>query len=51
MISTSAAWFAFLLFAGAMTYAGIRDVATMTISNRVVVFLVIAFAILAPAAV
>lgn len=50
MISTSAAWFAFLLFAGAMTYAGIRDVATMTISNRLVVFLVIAFAILAPAA-
>ncbi|YCI06938.1 prepilin peptidase (plasmid) [Ensifer sp. D2-11] len=50
MISTSAAWLAFLVFAGAMTYAGIRDVATMTISNRLVVFLVIAFAILAPAA-
>ncbi|MDX0466342.1 pilus assembly protein CpaA [Sinorhizobium medicae] len=49
MISTSAAWLAFFLFAGVMTYAGIRDVATMTISNRVVVFLVIAFAVLAPA--
>ncbi|RVJ13672.1 A24 family peptidase [Sinorhizobium medicae] len=50
MISTSAAWLAFFLFAGVMTYAGIRDVATMTISNRLVVFLVIAFAVLAPAA-
>jgi prepilin peptidase CpaA len=36
MISTSATWFAFFLFAGVMTYAGIKDVATMTISNRLV---------------
>jgi prepilin peptidase CpaA len=49
MISNSAAWFAFFLFAGMMTYAGIKDVATMTISNRLVIALAASFAILAPA--
>lgn len=48
MISTSAAWFAFLLFGGLMTYAGLRDVATMTISNRLVGMLVLAYAVLVP---
>lgn len=50
MISTVAAWLAFFLFAGTMTYAGIRDVVTMTISNRLVGALATAYAILAPAA-
>ncbi|PDT82496.1 prepilin peptidase [Sinorhizobium sp. BJ1] len=50
MISTFAAWLAFLLFAAMMTYAGIKDVATMTISNRLVGFLLVAFAVLAPIA-
>ncbi|PDT49044.1 MULTISPECIES: prepilin peptidase [Sinorhizobium] len=50
MLSTSAAWLAFLVFAGTMTYAGVKDVATMTISNRLVGFLLIAFAVLAPLA-
>ncbi|WEX75050.1 prepilin peptidase [Sinorhizobium numidicum] len=50
MISTSAAWLAFFLFAGMMTFAGIRDVATMTIPNRLVGALAIAYAILAPVA-
>jgi len=50
MISTSAAWLAFFLFAGMMTYAGIKDVATMTISNRLVVALLASFVVLAPAA-
>ncbi|CAN7634016.1 A24 family peptidase [Pararhizobium sp. LjRoot238] len=50
MISTSAAWFAFFLFAGVMTYAGVKDVATMTISNRLVGSLAIGYAILAPVA-
>ncbi|CAN7642110.1 prepilin peptidase [Pararhizobium sp. LjRoot235] len=50
MISTFAAWLAFFLFAGTMTYAGIRDVVTMTISNRLVGALAAAYAILAPAA-
>lgn len=50
MISTSAAWIAFLLFAGMMTYAGVKDVATMTIPNRLVGILAIAYAPLAPAA-
>ncbi|OHV79771.1 prepilin peptidase [Ensifer sp. LCM 4579] len=50
MISTSAAWLALLLFAGLMTYAGVRDVATMTISNRLVGALAVAYAVLAPAA-
>lgn len=50
MISTVAVWLAFFLFAGTMTYAGIRDVVTMTISNRLVGALATAYAILAPAA-
>ena len=50
MISTFAAWLALLLFAGTMVYAGIKDVATMTISNRLVGFLLVAFAVLAPLA-
>ncbi|ACP21831.1 CpaA2 pilus assembly protein (plasmid) [Sinorhizobium fredii NGR234] len=50
MISTTATWLAFLLFAGTMTYAGIKDVMTMTISNRLVGFLLVAFAVLAPLA-
>ncbi|MCA1408871.1 prepilin peptidase [Ensifer sp. IC3342] len=50
MISTSAAWLAFFLFAGTMTYAGIKDVATMTISNRLVLALAGSFAVLVPAA-
>ncbi|WEX90758.1 prepilin peptidase [Sinorhizobium garamanticum] len=50
MISTSAAWLAIFLFAGTMTYAGIKDVATMTISNRLVLALAVSFAVLAPAA-
>lgn len=50
MISTYAAWLAFFLFAGTMTYAGIKDVATMTISNRLVAALAIAYAVLAPVA-
>jgi prepilin peptidase CpaA len=50
MISTSATWFAFFLFAGVMTYAGIKDVATMTISNRLVGALAIGYAVLAPVA-
>ncbi|MCA1491292.1 prepilin peptidase [Ensifer sp. NBAIM29] len=50
MISTSAAWLAFFLFAGLVTYAGVRDVATMTISNRLVGVLAVAYAVLAPAA-
>ncbi|ASY72098.1 CpaA2 pilus assembly protein [Sinorhizobium fredii USDA 205] len=50
MIATFAAWLALLLFAGTMTYAGIKDVATMTISNRLVGFLLVAFAVLAPLA-
>ncbi|WP_034854474.1 A24 family peptidase [Sinorhizobium sojae] len=49
MISTYAAWLASILFAGTMTYAGVKDVATMTISNRLVAVLAIAFALLAPA--
>jgi prepilin peptidase CpaA len=50
MISAFAAWLACFLFAGTMTYAGVKDVATMTISNRLVALLAIAYAILAPAA-
>ncbi len=50
MISTQAAWLAVFLFAGMMTYAGIKDVATMTISNRLVLALTASFALLAPAA-
>ncbi|HXV28911.1 MAG TPA: prepilin peptidase [Sinorhizobium sp.] len=50
MISTYAASLAFFLFAAMMTYAGVKDVATMTISNRLVGSLAIAYALLAPAA-
>ncbi|WP_027998855.1 A24 family peptidase [Sinorhizobium arboris] len=50
MISTFAASLAFFLFAGLMTYAGIKDVATMTISNRLVLALAVSFTVLAPAA-
>ncbi|OAP36947.1 pilus assembly protein CpaA [Sinorhizobium glycinis] len=50
MISTTAAWLAFFLFAATMTYAGVRDVATMTIPNRLVAFLLVAFAVFAPLA-
>jgi prepilin peptidase CpaA len=50
MISSLAAWTALLLFAGGMTYAGLRDVATLTISNRLVLGLAGAYLILAPAA-
>jgi len=50
MTSTYAAWLGFLLFAGTMTYAGVKDVATLTISNRLVAVLTIAYAVFAPAA-
>ena len=50
MVSASAAWIAVLLFAGTMIYAGVKDVATMTISNRLVVFLTIAYMVFASAA-
>lgn len=36
------------LFAGAMIYAGLRDVLTMTVSDRLVIALLAAFPILAP---
>lgn len=50
MISSSAAWLALVLFAGAMIHAGIKDVATMTITNRLVLVLAGAYAVLAPLA-
>lgn len=50
MLSVSAAWIAFLLFAGTMIYAGVKDLATMTISNRLVLFLTAAYPVLAAAA-
>ncbi|HLP68309.1 MAG TPA: prepilin peptidase [Rhizobium sp.] len=50
MLSTPVAWIALLLFAGTMAFAGAKDALTMTISNRLVVFLCIAYLVLAPAA-
>jgi prepilin peptidase CpaA len=50
MISTFAVWIAILLFAGGMVYAGLKDMATMTIPNRLVLWLAGAYLILAPTA-
>jgi len=50
MISSFAAWVALLLFAGTMIYAGIKDVATMTITNRLVLLLAGAYVVLVPLA-
>ncbi|WP_163266831.1 A24 family peptidase [Chelativorans alearense] len=50
MISNAAAWAALFLFAAGMTYAGLRDVATMTITNRLVLLLAGAYAVFAPVA-
>lgn len=50
MLSTTAAWVAVTLFSGAMVYAGAKDATTMTIPNRLVLFLALAYLVLAPAA-
>lgn len=50
MISNFAAWVALLLFAGGMTYAGLKDMATLTIANRLVLLLAGAYVALAPLA-
>ncbi len=50
MHSAFVASLALLLFAGTMAFAGVKDVLTMTISNRLVLFLCIAYLVLAPAA-
>lgn len=50
MLSTMVAWAAILLFSGAMVYAGVKDVTTMTISNRLVLLLAVSYFVLAPAA-
>lgn len=50
MISDFAPWVALLLFAGGMTYAGVKDAMTMTISNRLVLLLAGGYAVLAPLA-
>ncbi|MCT7374356.1 A24 family peptidase [Chelativorans salis] len=50
MISTFAAWMALLLFAGSMIFAGLKDVTTMTIRNRLVLGLAGVYLLLAPAA-
>jgi prepilin peptidase CpaA len=50
MISTSAAWIALFMFSGSMIFAGLKDMTTMTISNRLVLLLVGAYLVLAPAA-
>ncbi|MCR4264735.1 prepilin peptidase [Nitratireductor sp. ZSWI3] len=50
MISTFAAWAALLLFAGGMIYAALKDVATMTITNRLVLLLAAAYMVFAPLA-
>lgn len=49
MLSALFAWIALLLFAGTMIFAGIKDVLTMTISNRLVIVLFAAYLVLAPA--
>jgi prepilin peptidase CpaA len=48
--ATSTAWIAILLFAGTMAYAGLKDIDTMTITNRLVLWLAAAFLLLAPIA-
>lgn len=50
MLSTTVAWIALFLFAGTMVYAGLKDAATMTISNRLIAFLSAAYLVLAPGA-
>ncbi|MDZ5696205.1 A24 family peptidase [Chelativorans sp. M5D2P16] len=50
MISNAAAWAALFLFAAGMTYAGLKDVKTMTITNRLVLLLAGAYALFAPVA-
>lgn len=49
MLSTIAAWMALFLFAGTMIYAGVKDAATMMISNRLVALLSAAYLVFAPA--
>lgn len=49
-ISLLASAFAASLFAGAMIYAAVRDVLTMTVSDRLVIALLAAFPLLAPLA-
>jgi len=49
-ITTIAALTGLYLFAATMTYAGIRDLTTMTITNRLVLFLLAAYLVLAPVA-
>ena len=49
MISMFAGWIALLLFAGCTIYAGLNDVATMTIRNRLVLALAVGYFVLAPA--
>ena len=50
MIAHAAALLALVFFTGAMIFAAARDVATMTISNRLVLSLAAAYLLLAPAA-
>lgn len=49
MLSALATWIALLLFSATMIFAGVKDILTMTISNRLVLFLCIAYLVLAPA--
>jgi len=49
-LSQSAAWTALAFFPAMMVFAGLMDVMTMTIRNRLVLVLVAAYAVLAPLA-